>query len=448
MEHCQLREQKPEDFGNIVPLPLAQVAQSAGAKLARESKRTRQLKETLPRGITIGQRNDGREKPFFVRFGLDRTTESFKTEKERNDRAQKLAEGVSREGTAILDFDPIEWRALQDFKRRTGVSLPEAERIIERVKGNLRLNLTTSEAVDRYMELKCGEGLSRDSISHTRLHLGRFVSEYGALPLYLVTTEKIRDWMDSVRRRFELGPIAVRHHRKTVHVFFERALIEKWTMENPCKAVVPPRVYDSDTTVLPVQDIFRLLKANRDQPVVGKIGLELYGFMRCSSVERIVEAHVKWNTRGIEMKGATFNQETGEHERAHKSGKRKFRQGHPPVLWEWLKHASPACWSEVTHKNYDERKAEAFIRADVKNPGNVLRHSCASYTLAVTKNMPYVSYMMQHTSLRMTERYEGQADEHDGKLVLAMTPAAVRLEWNEFSVRWAEFYQPINSTRL
>jgi hypothetical protein len=59
--------------------------------------------------------------------------------------------------------------------------------------------------------------------------------------------------------------------------------------------------------------------------------------------------------------------------------------------------------------------------------------------------MPFVSYMMQHTSLKMTERYEGVAEELDAKLVLSMTPAATRLTWEQFEKRWKDFYQPINT---
>lgn len=451
MNQIPVQMQKREELGTIVDLAGREVVQDAGAELAQvvqESKRTQLLRKSLPLGISIGKRTDGRPKPFFVRFGPDRTVESFETESARNRRADTLAAGVSREGTAVLDFNPAEWRQLQEFKRRTGVSLAEAEVIVNQVRGNLRLNLTVSEAIVRYKALRSGEGLSRDTTSHTRLHLERLEESFGALPLFLMTPEKVREWMDLVRQKFGLGSIAVRHHRKTVHMFFERALIEKWTTDNPCKAVVPPKVIEKETTVLKARDIFELLKANREEPVIGKIALELYGFLRCSSVERIRPDDVKWSSLGIVMHGSIIDEETGAEEIGHKSKRRKFRQGHPPIMWAWLKHAGAACWSDITSKNYDERKKEAFTRARVENPGNVLRHSCASYVLAATKNFPYVSYMMQHTSLRMTERYEGIVEELESKMVLAMTPEAVLLEWGSFVKQWKKFYRPIKSTRL
>src|SRR6185436_806584 len=130
------------------------VAQADGAGLTREAKRTLLLTETLPQGITIGRRSDGREKPWFVRFGSKRVVESFVDERSRNDRAQELADGVRKQGTGVLDFDPAEWRKLLDFREATGVSLDEAREIVLRVRGNVRVNLTVAEAAEKYLAIR------------------------------------------------------------------------------------------------------------------------------------------------------------------------------------------------------------------------------------------------------------------------------------------------------
>jgi site-specific recombinase XerD len=427
--------QKLDEFGHIEAFPRRELAQGVGAGLTREERRTLNLRDSLPRGITIGFRSDGREKPWFVRFGKSRSVESFTTEKARNDRAHELAASVKGEGTATLDFDPAEWRKVQRFKERTGVTIEEAEEIVLRVRGNLRLNLTVTEAAARYLELRKSDGTPALSLIHPKLHLKRFVAAHGMLPLFAVTSEHVRDWLAKLKAE-DFGPVTVRHHRKNLNVFFERALLEKWCVENPCRAVPPPRVHDQPTEILKPEEIFRLLKLNRERPVVGRLAFELYGFMRCSSVERLELAHLRMEAKGIEMPGAM-----------HKSTKRKFRQGHAPVLWAWVKHAGAAAFEEITEKNYDDKKKAAFVRAGWEEvPHNRLRHSCASYALAETKNMPFVSYMMQHTSMKMTERYEGVAEESAAKLVLSMTPAAVALTWEQFAKRWNDFYQPFTST--
>lgn len=413
-------------MGTVSPFPRRKVAQGDGAGLTRDARQTLLLRQTLPRGITIGHRKDGRDKPWFVRFGASRTVESFATEKARNDRANALDSAVEHEGRATLDFDPTEWRQWKLFKERTGVGPAEAEAIVSRVKGALRQSFTVAEAVPKYRDLRKAEGLKGDSLNHVETHLRRLVAALGHLPLFAVTAEHIRGWLAAM----PMSPLTVRHHLVSANTFFARAVLEKWAIDNPCLAVVPPKIEAQDTTVLSARDVFALLKANAGEPVVGRLVLELFGGLRCSSVERILPEHIRMDTRGIEMPGAK-----------HKSGKRKFRQGHPPVLWAWLEYcwplpqplSGPPFLTGITESGYDDRKKEAFVRAGVNFPHNVLRHSCASYLLALTKDPPKVAYLFQHTSLKMLERYEGVADENDARLVMAMTPAAVmRLTVDEF----------------
>lgn len=405
----------------------------SGARVAQENQRSARLRRTLPAGITIGHRSDGREKPYFVRFGPERKTESFTKEKLRNDRAEELAKTAKRHGTKVLEFDPAEWQRLQVFKQRTGLELEAAQELIMRIRGNIHLTLTVNESAEKYLGMRKQEGLPALSMIHPRLHLKRFCEEYGPLTLTVITAEHVRAWLAKLSEA-GMGPVTVRHHRKNLNVFFERAKLEKWCFENPCEAVRPPRIDEQNTAILSPAEIFRLLKANRDEAIVGKLVFELYGALRCASVERLEAQHVKTKIRGVEMEGAK-----------HKSGKRKFRQGHPPVLWAWVKHASPACFSEITEKNYDEKKKAAFIRASGWDevPHNRLRHSCASYLLAVTKNPGFVAYLMQHTSLKMLERYEGIADETSAKMVLSMTPEAVKLTWDDFRKNWKKYFKPI-----
>ena len=139
----------------------------------------------------------------------------------------------------------------------------------------------------------------------------------------------------------------------------------------------------------------RLFAANVHYPVAPKLALEAFGALRCSPVERIEKEHIRFEQRGIFMPA-----------KAHKTGKRKYRQGHPENLWAWLAIATDATWA-LGPGSYDEAKREAFIRASVDNPGNILRHSCISYLLAKTKSFESVGYLAQHSNRATTENYEG-----------------------------------------
>jgi site-specific recombinase XerD len=406
---------------------VAQDCTGSGTKVAQkrgrrtEADRTAELADSLPEGITIGRWGDGRAKPFFVRHGprTARVLESFAVERDRNDAAEKLAQGREAEGSAILGFDAAEWREWKAFRTRCPAPLHELEALW---RGQAKdRSLKVSDAAKRYMATRSPDD---PAFRHIRLHVRRICDAIGATPLVDVTGDMIRLLMERLvnpENGKPMSDVTKGDHLKNWNSFFERCVLEGWILRNPCALVQRPKVVEEDRDVLSARQIFDLLKANRDQPVVGRLVFELFGGMRFSSVARMSADHVKRDVKGIRMPGAE-----------HKSTKTKFRQGHPDVLWEWFDHVGDAMWTDVTLKNYEERKREAFVRARVDNPGNVLRNSFATYMLAATSNAPLVARLMQHSSLKMLEIYEGVATEQDAKLIMAMGPAAVALEWEAF----------------
>lgn len=405
----------------------AQNATEVATKSSKDSKRTKQLSESLPRGVIIGNWDSSRKKPYYVRYGPNRAYESYANESDRNDRASKLARLQEDEGTKVFEFDPQAWKAYMAFLARTGATLADLERMWDQWHRKPKTTPLVKDAVEAYLVLRLNEDITKDSDTHRHLkkHLrDRFAGYFSAFTLGDLTTQRIREWLADLKNPKTGHPmtnITKRHHRKDVNTFLKRAVAEKWTDENPCESVIPPKIDDEDVSVLKPREIFDLLKANRKELVVGKMCAELFAGLRCSSAERLKSEHLKREDKGIEMPG-----------QVHKSGKRKFRQGQPSVFWKWVSFVPEESWTEVSEKNYDHLKGDAFIRAHVTNSGNCLRHSFASYLLALTKNMATVGYLMQHKHTATTEKYEGVATEADAKLVMAMTPQAVAMTWEDF----------------
>jgi hypothetical protein len=407
-------------------------AQKRGRKT--EAQRTEELAASLPEQITIGQWNDGRRKPFFLRYGPRdaRRMESFIAEQERNDAAEKLAGARNQEGAAVLHFDPQEWREWKDFRKRCPAPLHELESLW-RHHGAKDVMLI-KDAVPRYMALRESEDVKvgSDTHRHMDLHMRRLSESFGALRLNQVTADLIREHLAKLKARDHKSPASndtKRDHRKNWNTFFERAVAEEWCDRNPVTKVKPPKILAAEKIPLKPREIFELLKHNANEPIIGRIALELFGFLRAASADRLKREHIKFDKRGIRMPGAVEN-EAGELVNNHKSGATKFRQGHPPVLWAWLEHVSDKAWEPVA--KYSMEKSKAFLRARVTNPGNVLRDSAISYHLAAFKNPPLTSYLAQHKKMSQTETYEGTADESDARLVMAMTPKAVRMTWEKF----------------
>lgn len=300
--------------------------------------------------------------------------------------------------------------------------------------------LTVREAVARYLTLRVTEGLSEDgdTYSHMTKHLAeRLCGFAGDAELKNVKADHLRAWVAALtndRTGKPLDVLTKRHHLIAVKTFFRRCWREGWIERDPTLPIVLPQVEERDVNLVAVRDAFHFFKTNRDHRAVARVALEAFGGLRYTSAGKIVKEDLKFERRGIEMPSTK-----------HKSRKRKFRQGQPANLWEWLHHAPDDCW-RLSFLQYREEKKEMLVMAGMRpmvlksdedrlrarHLKNVWRHSFASYLLAKAKDYAPIAYLMQHARATTTEVYEGIADEAEAVLYFAITPETVKLTWEEF----------------
>lgn len=378
-----------------------------------------------PRGIRFFEvtREGPDAKRFFMQWrerGGQRRSEGFASAGNREIAARALAAKRAEHGSAVLAFDPAKWRrGLEAEQLACGVDLVDVvkEWLVLRQGTNRAAGLTVAQAVEKYLALRREEKITHGLGRRFTKHLAeRFGELFGGEQLADLTPDKIREWLRALTNPDTGEPMAEltkRHHRKDLNTFLKRAVAEGWLLRNPCESVKPPKVDEEDVTVLAIEDAEKLFRVNRDEPVVGRLALEAFGALRHASVQRLGKEHLDFAAKGITMPGAL-----------HKSGKRKFRQGHPANLWAWLRHAPAECW-EMTEVQYRHAKREAFVRAGLVMPHNVLRHSFASYHLAQHRNPPLTAYLMQHVHTSTTEIYEGVATAADAARYFAILPPPV-----------------------
>ncbi len=412
-----------------------------GAETVRgERRRTLNLMRDLPEGLAIGQRKDGRKKPYFLRSGADRRVSSYATERERNDVAAALWAKQKEAGVGVLqEFDGVLWRKMTDVLKRTGATPEQLEQAWQKTEANGGSPLLVSEAVANYVRLRMAEGMKEktDTYRHVRKHLvERLAGPLGHWRLCDVTTDKLREWSDALRDDDgkALGDVTRRHHLISAKTFFGRARTEGWILRDPTEAIILPKLEEKDPNIISVRDAFEFFKVNRDHRAIGRLALEAFGVLRRKSAGKAQEEHLHRDVRGIFMPG-----------RDHKSSKRKFRQGQPDNLWAWIEHAPPECW-ELTLRQYADEKTEMHVnaklrpmvlktkedRAQAERLRNVWRHSCISYLLADSGNTTAVARLAQHARISTTEGYEGVVFASDARLYLAITPETVLLTWEQF----------------
>lgn len=300
--------------------------------------------------------------------------------------------------------------------------------------------LSLRSAVARYLTLRVSEGLPEDgdTFSHLTKHLTvRLCASLGDLALRSIKADQLRAWVASLthdRTGRPLDTLTKRHHMISVKTFFRRCWREGWIERDPTLPIVLPQIEEQDVNLVSVEQAFHFFKVNRDHRAVGRVALEAFGGLRYTSAGKLSKADLKFERRGIELPS-----------NKHKSRKRKFRQGQPPCLWAWLKHAPDECW-DLTFRQYREDKKEMGVmagfrpmilkndkdRKSAKDLKNAWRHSFASYLLAKEKDFDPVRYLMQHSRSTTTEVYEGRADELDAYRYFSITPMSVKMTWAEF----------------
>jgi integrase len=370
-----------------------------------------------PRGIRLITRADRPERRFAVQWVFDgqRRTKAFALKTEQLAFAKSLAGQVKSVGITAYQLSPAEAREWRAFKAMVApATLDEVYACFSRFGDRSRAAMLCREAGKRFLELREAMRLSRDSVSHVRLHLDRFLGTFGSKALADIAAKDVRAWLAGLTNPDTGAPMEQTtriHHLRTVKLFLKTAVAEKWTNDNPASAIVLPKDDADDVTVLSLEDARLLFSKNRDALCIGRLALEAFGGLRFTSAARLRREDIDRAERGIVMPG-----------KVHKSGRRHYVDGYPDNLWAWIQHAPDACW-DIHPRQYLDLKAAAFKRAGVKNPGNVLRHSFCSYHIAVHKDAARTAILLTHRGANMLfQHYRGNATHADGEAYFNIMP--------------------------
>jgi hypothetical protein len=379
---------------------------------------------TAPKGMWYETRR-AKDKPFLARWripGGQKDGRAFASEKERAEFAAQWIAQRKEFGRAAVFADAKQLEVWAEFARIVGDVPPlVVAREWRELKGAGATTsaLTVAEAVTKYLAFRREGKLSDDTWRHFDKHLRvRFAERFAKVRLRDVTDEMISEWLRELKHPRTGEPMEAvtrRHHRKDVNTFFDYcARVKRWIPHNPCDGVAVPAVIDKDVRLLSVAEGRRLFAAAESRRVAGRLALEAFGFLRASKAGRLQVAEVSFERRGLRLRGI-----------GTKSEKTRFRQGQPDNLWAWLARAPDETW-EMQWWEYRNEKAVAFAAAGItEGSENRLRKTCISAHLAAFRNPALTSYLAQHSSTAMTEKYEGLMDEADALAWWGIGPAFI-----------------------
>jgi integrase len=286
-----------------------------------------------------------------------------------------------------------------------GKTLDDATEFYIKYLGDAERSISVSALIDEYLAGQQRLNRSQAHIYDLRQRLGRFRKTFGDRALRTVTTNEIDAWLHGL----DLSAQSVNNYRSRIAALFSYGLKRGYVERNPVSSVDKIKLIDEAPRIFTPEQIQSLLDS-APADLLPCLGLCAFAGLRTAEMLRM-----EWDA--IDLLRRLINVSASN----SKTAKRRLIEI-APNLTEWL---SPYAARSGKIYPYSQRRYHhnvGLLRKAVglaEWPTNGLRHSFASYHLAMHQNAPQLALQMGHTTPRMIF-------DHYRELV---TPAEADLFW-------------------
>ena len=283
------------------------------------------------------------------------------------------------------------WESLPDDDRRqlslihqTGNRLGIDLNTILQSLGNLARTKPKSrglkDAVDHYLNLRASQNLRKSSYAQICLNLNQMVSRFSPIRCDQISSSMIENWFlgNKWQRSTIDGVIA------KIGPFFSWCVREGYCQINPCGAVKRPRSDDSPPSIFTPPETKKLLQAalSYDPGLIPYLAIGLFAGVRPLEIERLTWLDI--SKRYVEINAAKA-----------KSRKRRL-VNLSTNLKEWL-----AFGGNLPLTNKRKRLAKILRLTGINWQPDIMRHSFASYHLALHQSADKTAFELGHRDSKM-----------------------------------------------
>lgn len=275
-----------------------------------------------------------------------------------------------------------------------GVSLRDAAQFY--ADNHVDATLTVLEAIEGFLSDKAAAGLRPRSISTLRFRMHAIAEGLGDRPLIEVSTEHLEEWLSKYHGESR------KNYRKELSGLFAWSMRRGFAKRNPAQAITVPRSDAKLPEFLTPEQMQALLwAAERDNPkLIPFIVLGGYAGLRRAELERLdsscVRGHILVSASAAKVREQRFVTIL-------------------PALEKWLKAYPPS--GPITSPNLRREMERVIDAAGIRPwPNNALRHSFATYHLALYQDAGKTAHELGHTSPDLLYRhYRGLAKMSDSE---------------------------------
>jgi integrase len=372
----------------------------------------------------------------------NRATKYFKTKAEAEEWAktrevEALAHGTDSSLTAAERSIVIETRATL---AELGLTLRDAVNFLVDHQRRVRRSGTVAQLAASVVATRTRAGLSDRHLRDLEGKLKRFSKTFGPRSVATITRKEIEDWLYSLK----LAPASLNSYRRILVVAFNDAKRNGHLDRNPAELVRQAKVVETEVGILTPQEAAALL-AGADEAIRPAIALGLFAGLRVSELEQIDWGEVHLDAGHVRIA----------------AGKAKSARNRIIPISEnlaaWLKlskKASGSVWPashqqgrkmmEAAHRaagfgsTGEVRKNEEKVKKLLANgdksaankvpnlrkwPDNGLRHSYATYHLALHANAAELALHLGHTNTALIfAHYRKPVTKEEASLYWTITP--------------------------
>jgi integrase len=218
-------------------------------------------------------------------------------------------------------------------------------------------------------------------------NLWSFAESTGNIPCAAVEESHLNKWL---HRTPPLSPFTIKSYTTDLQTFFNFCIKQGWALENPCSKLEPVILDDKPPSIFTVPQIRVLMtQAKEKHPrLIAYLTLALFCGIRPEEIARL-----DWDSVNLETKLVEIRTEVS------KTRKRRLVTIQPNAV-EWL-----ALKGDLPPINLRKQRAELCAAAGLKWSHDVLRHSFASYHLAMWKDAARTAHELGHYSQDMLYRH-------------------------------------------
>lgn len=316
------------------------------------------------------------------------------------------------------------------------VGLTEAVAGFKEFFKTTKQSVTLRRAIEVFLSAKENAGLSPNHISGMSSALERFCKTFGDKKIVaLISPTEIETWLNNLKKRVYADSSEILNNkpkqvfietnisaktttkngcRRSLFAFFKFCKMKDWTKENPVEKVSALRVKPKTPEIFKVQEVAKILSKTKPlTDIRSYLAIGAFAGLRSKEIARLTWDKIKLADREIVLD----NEVT-------KTGSRrviKFTEN----LAQWLAPytAKLATNEHITERNFQQRFKKFRDDNKIKWVNNGLRHSAATYYLALTKNAYLTAEQMGHAVDVLKQHYNGLAREKEAIEYFAICPS-------------------------